>query len=156
MSTIWLSSAAFCSSTGGAGHKQRNASCWSNVSWVISQHRKTGLVFVLQWHYVYFKQRCLGRFGAAGIFSQHKMPAWFQIHAGICCEPEGLAPDGGLFYLTNKESTLDPRAARSVAERRPWGRKRRKHEALRRAFPERHTYLYAPARRSRTERGAGL
>ena len=47
-------------------------------------------------------------------------------------------------------------AARPVAERRPWGRKRRKREAFRRAFPERHTYLYAPARRSRTERGAGL
>ena len=47
-------------------------------------------------------------------------------------------------------------AASPVAERRSWGRKRRKNEALRRAFPERHTYLYAPARRSRTERGAGL
>ena len=39
-----------------------------------------------------------------------------------------------------------PPAARPVAERRSWGRKRRKHEAFRRVFPERHAYLYIPAR----------
>ena len=48
------------------------------------------------------------------------------------------------------------RAARPVAERRPWGRKRRKREAFRRAFPERHAYLYTPARHRRAEAGAGL
>ena len=50
-----------------------------------------------------------------------------------------------------------PRAARPVAERRPWGRKRRKREALRRAFPERLAFLYSPARPSgRAVRGAGV
>ena len=34
------------------------------------------------------------------------------------CELEGLSPDGGLFYLMNRESTPDRRAARPVAERR--------------------------------------
>ena len=48
-----------------------------------------------------------------------------------------------------------PRAARPVAKRRPWARKRRKREAFRRAFPARHTYLYAPARLWRAVRGAG-
>ena len=33
-------------------------------------------------------------------------------------EPEGLSPDGGLFYSTDKESIPDRRAARPVAERR--------------------------------------
>ena len=37
---------------------------------------------------------------------QHKNPAWFQIHAGFYCEPEGLSPDGGLFYSTNRKSYL--------------------------------------------------
>ena len=46
-----------------------------------------------------------------------------------------------------------PRAARPVAERRPWGRKRREREAIRRAFPKRHTYLYSPARLRRAVRG---
>ena len=49
---------------------------------------------------------------------QRKNPAWFQIHAGFYCELEGLSPDGGLFYSTNKENTLNRRAARPVAERR--------------------------------------
>ena len=31
------------------------------------------------------------------------MPARNQIHAGIFCEPEGLSPDGGLFYSTNRK-----------------------------------------------------
>ena len=35
------------------------------------------------------------------------------------------------------------RAARPSVERRPWGRKRRKREALRRAFPERHVIFTA-------------
>ena len=34
------------------------------------------------------------------------MPARNQIHAGIFCEPEGLSPDGGLFYSTNRKSYL--------------------------------------------------
>ncbi len=46
-----------------------------------------------------------------------------------------------------------PRAARPVAERRPWGRKRREREAIRRTFPKRHTYLYSPARPRRAVRG---
>ena len=50
----------------------------------------------------------------------------------------------------------DRRAARPVAERRPWGRKRRKREAHCRVFPERLSYLYAPARLRRAEAGAGL
>ena len=40
------------------------------------------------------------------------------------------------------------------AERRHWGRKRRKREALCRAFPKRHTYLYSP-RAKGAEWGAG-
>ena len=51
-------------------------------------------------------QRCLGYFEASWIFWQHKMPARNQIHAGIFCEPEGLSPDGGLFYSTNRKSYL--------------------------------------------------
>jgi len=31
------------------------------------------------------------------------MPARNQIHAGIFCEPEGLSPDGGLIYSTNRK-----------------------------------------------------
>ncbi len=46
-----------------------------------------------------------------------------------------------------------PRAAMPVAEWRPWGRMRREREALRRAFPKRHTYLYSPARQRRAVRG---
>ena len=99
---------------------------------MISQCGKTGLIFLLGWRRAYSSSVAVD---ILDISVTQQMPAWFQIHAGICCEPEGLAPDGGLFYLTNKESTLDPRAARSVAERRPWGRKRRKHEAFRRVFP---------------------
>ena len=48
-------------------------------------------------------QRCLGYFEASWIFWQHKMPARNQIHAGIFCEPEGLSPDSGLFYSTNRK-----------------------------------------------------
>ena len=33
-------------------------------------------------------------------------------------EPEGLSPDGGLFYSTNKESTPDPRAVAPIVPRR--------------------------------------
>ena len=42
---------------------------------------------------------------------QHKNPAWFQIHAGFYCEPEGLSPDGGLYYTSNMElyQTGEPR-----------------------------------------------
>ena len=56
-------------------------------------------------------QRCLGYFEASWIFWQHKMPARNQIHAGIFCEPEGLSPDGGLFYSTNRKlhQTGEPR-----------------------------------------------
>ena len=41
----------------------------------------------------------------------HKMPARNQIHAGIFCEPEGLSPDGGLIYSTNRKphQTGEPR-----------------------------------------------
>ena len=39
------------------------------------------------------------------------MPARNQIHAGIFCEPEGLSPDGGLIYSTNRKphQTGEPR-----------------------------------------------
>ena len=60
----------------------------------------------------------VGRFDVTWIFLQGKRPAGFQIHAGLFSEPEGLSPDGGLFYSTDKESTPDRRAARPVAERR--------------------------------------
>ena len=46
----------------------------------------------------------VGCFGVACVFLQGKMPALNQIHAGIFCEPEGLSPDGGLFYSTNRKS----------------------------------------------------
>ena len=49
--------------------------------------QKNRLGFCTAVAYMYFKQRCLGRFGAAWTFSQHKTPVWFQIHAGIYCEP---------------------------------------------------------------------
>ena len=120
-----------------------------------SQRRKVGLFFPVRLALSRLNQRRLGRFATVWVFLQRKRPAWVPIHAGLCCEPEGLSPDGGLFYSTNKESTPDRRAARSVAERRPWGRKRRKREAFRRAFPERHASLHNPARLRRAVRGAG-
>ena len=38
-------------------------------------------------------------------------PAWFRIYADFLCEPEGLSPDGGLFYSTDVEphQTGEPR-----------------------------------------------
>ena len=57
-------------------------------------------------------------------------------------------------YANKQETASDRRAARPVAERRPWGRKRRKREALCRVFPKRHTYLYSP-RAKGAEWGAG-
>ena len=48
------------------------------------------------------------------------------------------------FLSNHHEATPDRRAARPVAERRPWGRKRQKREAFRRAFLERLAYLYIP------------
>ena len=83
-------------------------------------------------------------------------------------EPRGLSPSGG--NSAAKPFSLEypralwarcgvqgghplPRAARPVAERRPWGRKRREREALCRAFPKRPTYLYSPARPRRAVRG---
>ena len=114
---------------------------------MISQCGKTGLIFLLVWRRAYSSSAAVDILDIsvtqnASVVSN---PRWHLLRAG------GPGARRRSFYLTNKESTLDPRAARPVAERRPWGRKRRKHEALRRAFPERHTYLYAPARRSRTE-----
>ena len=53
----------------------------------------------------------VGCFGVACVFLQGKMPARNQIHAGIFCEPEGLSPDGGLIYSTNRKphQTGEPR-----------------------------------------------
>ena len=42
-------------------------------------------------------------------------------------------------YANKRETASDRRAARPVAERRHWGRKRRKREVLCRAFPKRNT-----------------
>ena len=70
-----------------------------------------------------------------------------------CFPSSGPAPMGAVWGAGDHPL---PRAARPVAERRPWGRKRRKHEAFRRAFPERHTYLHSPARLWRAVRGAGI
>ena len=61
---------------------------------------------------VYF---CLFLREPAGIvsrlYSQSKRPAGYPIHAGLSCEPEGLSPDGGLFYSTDVEphQTGEPR-----------------------------------------------
>ncbi len=80
--------------------KWRCLGCFDVVG-VVSQHRKTGLIFPVRLALGRLNQRCLGCFAAAWIFLQHKRPAWVFIHAGLCCEPEGLSPDGGLFYTTD-------------------------------------------------------
>ena len=70
-----------------------------------------------------------------------------------CFPSSGPAPMGAVWGAGDHPL---PRAARPVAERRPWGRKRRKREAFRRAFPKRHAYLHSPARLWRAVRGAGI
>ena len=59
-------------------------------------------------------------------------PAWFRIYADFLCEPEGLLPDGGLFYSTDVEphQTGEPRGPL------PSGGK----------TPAKSLFLYAPAR----------
>ena len=53
----------------------------------------------------------LGCFDVDWIFLQHKRPAWFHIHAGLYCEPEGLSPEGVLSYPTSTKPhrTREPR-----------------------------------------------
>ena len=53
----------------------------------------------------------LGCFDVNWIFLQHKRPAWFHIHAGLYCEPEGLSPEGVLSYPTSTKPhrTREPR-----------------------------------------------
>ena len=96
----------------------------------------------------------------------------FKSTLAFFSEPEGLSPDGGLSYpisakpyQTGEPRGLSPSGGKTPAkphvslrpcahsaqsergsapERRPWGRKRRKREAFRRAFLERLAYLYIP------------
>ena len=88
------------------------------VAWRASQHGKTKLFFSSAASVIHTQISLLGCFDAAWIFLQHKRPAWFHFHAGLCCKPEGLSPDGGLFYSTSKEATPNRRAVAPVVPRR--------------------------------------
>ena len=87
------------------------------VAWWASQHGKTKLFFSSAASVIHTQISLLGCFDAAWIFLQHKRPAWFHFHAGLCCKPEGLSPDGGLFYSTSKEATPNRRAMAPVVPR---------------------------------------
>ena len=66
----------------------------------------------------------LGCFDVDWIFLQHKRPAWFHIHAGLYCEPEGLSPEGVLSYPTSTKphQTREPRGlSPSGGKTRPTG-----------------------------------
>ena len=84
--------------------------------WLRSATKWAWLLFST--YLIHLKQHRLGYFNAAWIFLQHKRPAWFHFHAGLCCKPEGLSPDGGLFYSTSKEATPNRRAVAPVVPRR--------------------------------------
>ena len=84
--------------------------------WLRSATKWAWLLFST--YLIHLKQHRLGCFDAAWIFLQHKRPAWFHFHAGLCCKPEGLSPDGGLFYSTSKEATPNRRAVAPVVPRR--------------------------------------
>ena len=83
--------------------------------WLRSATKWAWLLFST--YLIHLKQHRLGCFNAAWIFLQHKRPAWFHLHAGLCCKPEGLSPDGGLFYSTSKEATPNRRAVAPVVPR---------------------------------------
>ena len=64
-------------------------------------------------------------------------------------EPRGPLPSGGKTpakpHVSLRPCAHSAQSERgSAPERRPWGRKRRKREAFRRAFLERLAYLYIP------------
>ena len=89
-----------------------------------------------------------------------------------CREPEGLSPDGGLYRPPDRKlhQTGEPRGplpSGSNSAAKPFSLERSRalwarcgvqgvtpcREALCRAFPKRHTYLYSPARLRRAVRG---
>ena len=87
-------------------------------------------------------------------FARQKAKVVFKSRWPVARATRACPPRWRSAYANKQETTPDRRAARPVAERRPWGRKRRKREALCRVFPKRHTYLYSP-RAKGAEWGAG-
>ena len=75
-----------------------------------SLRRKQSCFFLLRLALSIRKQRCSGRFDVFGLFLQYKRAAEFLSTLPFC-EPEGLSPDGGLFYSTNRKlhQTGEPR-----------------------------------------------
>ena len=53
-----------------------------------------------------------------GNFCDVKCQRGFETTLAFLCEPEGLSPDGGLSYSTDKETTPDRRAVAPVVPRR--------------------------------------
>ena len=109
-----------------------------------------------------FSLRCLSPLCSAAVGGEHTQPLqggvlWRSLYffarqkASVISNPRwpllrAMRPvaEWRSFLSNHHEATPDRRAARPVAERRPWGRKRQKREAFRRAFLERLAYLYIP------------
>ena len=91
-----------CSPTVGVGQTQpmRIGMFWRGLGGFAAQNSRLGFCSTVGINN-HAQTTQLGCFDAVWIFSQHKRPAGNQIHAGLCCEPEGLSPDGGLSYPTS-------------------------------------------------------